>query len=102
MSCQCNLEKKFGEGIKLEEKEVNRFYELKSKEDALQFSLSNDVISKANELDESRFIIYIKSLNEEYAKALYESNLFLMSLRKKYNCKDFMIDNDLLCPILEK
>lgn len=103
MSCQCDVTTReyAKEGIQLTDEEVREFYEHKTKEDTLFRSTSPEVLGELNFSNEA-LTSYLKSQNDELAKVLLDSNLFLIKLRKKYHCKDFQIENDMLYPLIKE
>lgn len=91
-SCTCN-DAKIGKRIKMTDEEVRKFYELLSKEDVGYTALSAETINGLNLSEEDRKA-YIKYNSELLAANLTESRMFLLGLRKKYNIKNLMVDDD--------
>lgn len=93
-NCKCEV-KENGKRITLTPEEVKKFYELKTKEDVGFHAISPEVVNELN-LNDEAIKSYIKINSDMLAENLYNSNIFLMGLRKKYDVKDFIIENDVL------
>lgn len=79
--------------IKLTEEELKKFYFRVNLEKACDIALSNEIVEK---IVESKLPIdeYLDAAINKHGEVYADSELYLMELRKKYNVKAFVVDED--------